>query len=475
MSTPGRRRRDVAAGHQPERQPEHARRAGRAGPSGTRTPHPTRSARSVGADVGRGRDTLRPPARHDPASARSPRRAVPPHGRPRITPGGRSDVRRLSWSAVTPGRRATRLGTPAPVGRRRVAGTRGDGACRSVGLPRRAGPRRRHRLDAAPAAPRRTPAAAGAAARPGSPAAAPPRPAGPRASATARTCGSSTSAPTSALEQLQARPHRPARQPRPRRGSPPAPGTRLRAGGRRGRPRPGAGSRECRGRPGCPATARRPGRRRAPRSATASVVVPTPPPTPATTGTRMPRHQALSGSGSGSRGCDRRAAAARPRTRRPACGPERAVGRRGSSGPGPAPVVGAASSAVSSRGVDHQPAVLAHHGHDQPDPVRRAALPSAPDRRRGRGGHPRDVRLGLGLGLVGTCGRPRPGSGVTRTRTSTSTRSSPSGRTAPGRANSARCRPAPSQPSSAGSPAGAARWSARTRPRRPGSSSSHDR
>ena len=48
-------------------------------------------------------------------------------------------------------------------------------------------------------------------------------------------------------------------------------------------------------------------------------------------------------------------------------------------------------------GVDHQPPLLPHHGHDQPDPVRRAALPPSPGGRGGGGGHTRHVRLRPGL------------------------------------------------------------------------------
>jgi molecular chaperone DnaJ len=77
--------------------------------------------------------------------------------------------------------------------------------------------------------------------------------------------------------------------------------------------------------------------------------------------------------------------------------------------------------------------------------------PSMEDLFRNAGGAAGDAGLGdLFGGLFGQ-------SGQTRTRTSTSTRSSPSGRTSPGSANSARCRPRPSQPSRAGSPTCAAR------------------
>ena len=93
--------------------------------------------------------------------------------------------------------------------------------------------------------------------------------------------------------------------------------------------------------------------------------------------------------------------------------------------------------------------------------------------------HPRPTGAGAAAGTPGppvgserrarrTCGRPRRGGGVTRTRTSTSTRSSPSGRTAPGRTNSARCRPVPSQPSSAGSPAGGGQVTGQDPPAPPG-------
>ena len=118
-------------------------------------------------------------------------------------------------------------------------------------------------------------------------------------------------------------------------------------------------------------------------------------------------HQALSGAESGSAtganpGRDR-SAGGRARSRPGLGGASVVVGPR-SVGPRHPGSIGDASILVGRgllAGVDHQPAVLPHDGHDQPDPVRRAALPSAPDRCRCRGRHPRDLAVGLGFGFVG--------------------------------------------------------------------------
>ena len=342
----------------------------------------------------------------------------------RHAPGGRCGP--AAWSAGT----GPNAPVPRPPDERRARRNPFDGHT-ARGAARRAGPTtpppRR-----APAAPRCRPAAAGAAARPGPPAAGSSSASGSASVPHRRTCGSSTSAPASASSRSRrARSGRGASGPR--RGSPP-PRDRLRTGvveDGRGPPQRverAAADEDVRHPAGDPTGVVRPQRRRhawwcrplrrrPPRPGPACPS----PGTPVGLAIRDPRD---------------------PRPRRRRCIEE--VGARIASASCPSSARASSPASTTSRPSSRTTGTISRTQHD--------AQPC----------QPAPAGAGAAAGTPGTSGSA-PGSsavrspttryGVTRTRTSTSTRSSPSGRTAPGRTISARCRPTPVQPSWAGSPA----------------------